>query len=87
MGRNQKQRKKNRKRRNAERRVQVLQREADGSRVRRSVHLKERRGDEAVVDLEFSGRPVVVENPETDDLKAKDALQKHLWENTGEAVN
>ena len=41
----------------------------------------------AVVDLEFSGRPVVVENPETDDLKAKDALQKHLWENTGEAVN
>jgi hypothetical protein len=87
MGREQRQRKKRRKLRNQEKREETLLREADGTMVRRSVYLKERRGDEAVVDLEFTGRPVVVDDPETDDLKAKDALQKHLWDVTDKSAN
>jgi hypothetical protein len=87
MGREQRQRKKRRKLRNQERREESVRREADGSRVRRSVSLKERPGDEAEVLLEFTGRPVAVENPETDDLKAKDALQKHLWDVTDKSAN
>ena len=74
MGRNRKQRKDQRKKRNEERRNQLLQGKVDGARIRTFFKMKERSGDIAEFDLKFSDRPVVVADPENDDLKAKDAI-------------
>ncbi len=73
------QQRKLRKKRNEQRKTQMLQRKADGSRARSFFNMKERSGDEAEFDLKFSGRPVEVDNPETDDLEAKDALAKAVF--------
>ena len=74
MSRERRQRKQQRKKRNKERKNQLLQRKAEGARIRTFFKMKERSGDVAEFDLKFSGRPVVVADPEEDDLKAKDAM-------------
>ena len=73
------QQRKLRKKRNEQRKIQMLQNKGDGTRIRSFFKMKERSGDAAEFDLEFSGRPVEVDNPETDDLEAKDALAKAVF--------
>jgi len=51
---------------------------AGGTQVRHSFKGKARSGDVAEVKLEFSGVPVSIDDPDTDDLEAKTRVQVAL---------
>jgi len=80
MGRENKQRKKARKARNAERREALLSSKPDGTRVRRNFIGKERSGSAVEVAFTFSGVPVPVSSPEEDLTQKHDEFQRLLEE-------